>query len=93
MNASNATACSHQSNIARRFHEEVPVLRASSLGDEKFVEFLTQQARKVSGAQLVLSELNAQVAKGLRLDKALSEIRKMAEATVSRYPHLAAAFN
>lgn len=81
------------SNAIRHMQQEVPVLRASSLGDEAFIGFITNQARKPSGASLVVSELEGHIKKGVRLDHVLSQVLRMARATVARHPNLVAAFH
>jgi hypothetical protein len=81
------------SHAIRRMQQEVPVLRASSLGDEAFIGFITDQACKPSGAALVVSELEGRVKAGFRLDHILTQVLKMARATVARQPALATAFH
>jgi len=86
-------ADARNSNAIRHQHQEVPVLRASSLGDEAFIGFITNQARKPSGAPLVVRELEGRVKAGFRLDHVLDQVLKMARATVQRHPQLVAAFH
>lgn len=81
------------SKTIRAVQQEVPVLRASSLGDEAFIGFIANQARKPSGAPLVVQELEARVTAGFRLDNVLNQVLLMARATVNRNPQLTAAFH
>lgn len=81
------------SNAIRHMQQEVPVLRASSLGDEAFIGFIADQARKPSGALLVVSALEGHIKKGVRLDNTLYQVLRMARATVARHPTLVAAFH
>lgn len=88
-----ATANSRLSTVARTLHADAPVLRAASLGDEAFIGFITEQAKSLAGAQLVLTSLEEQVQRGFRLDSILRDVLAIAHRTVQRSPKLAAMFH
>lgn len=89
----NTIANARNSSAIRNMQQAVPVLRASSLGDVAFVDFLTRQARSNAGAPLVVSELEKKIAYGYRLDSILWQVLATARFTVSRHPDISAVFH
>ena len=89
----NAITTARNSNAMRLMQQEVPVLRASSLGDDAFVDFNATQARSPIGAQLVVNELESREKAGFRLDRILKEVLNVARATLRRHSELVAAFH
>ncbi|MDO8416465.1 MAG: hypothetical protein Q7S87_09665 [Agitococcus sp.] len=78
------------SNVNRA--QDFPVLKASSM-DEKFIEFVTAQAVKPAGANLVKSTLEAHLDKGEKLDSVLWQILAIARATCAKHPEIASVFH
>lgn len=70
-----------------------PTVRAGNVGNEKFIEFVHEQAKKPSGAQLVVTTLEGHVAQGERLDDVFKQILKIAKATVAKHEALTQLFN
>jgi hypothetical protein len=80
------------SKIAKSQSQQVPLLKASSIGDERFISFVADQARSHAGARLVVQSLEAHLEKGERLDGTFWQILAIARATVKR-SDVSAAFN
>ena len=89
----NTIANARNSSIVTQVQQEVPVLRATEIGDEKFVEFITRQATSLAGAPLVVAELEKKITAGYRLDAVLRQILAMARSTARRHPQIAAVFH
>lgn len=79
-------ASANSSRIVHTLHQQNPVRRASSMGDQRFIGFLTIQAVLPNRAPLVVTALEEEIRKGYRLDEVLTGILHKAKQTVRMFP-------
>lgn len=75
-----------QSRIVAGLTQQTPVRRANSMGDHRFISFITMQAALPQRAALVVTSLEGEIQKGYRLDSVLTGILRKAKATVRLFP-------
>jgi hypothetical protein len=80
-------ANAHSSKIVGTLKQQSPLKRASSMGDSRFISFISLQAALPNRAALVVSSLEEEIQKGYRLDEVLTGILNKAKATVRMFPH------
>lgn len=84
-------ASATSSRIVHTLQQQAPVRRASSMGDQRFISFLTTQAVLPQRAPLVVTALEEEIRKGYRLDELLTGILHKAKQTVRMFPTASAA--
>lgn len=78
----NIRADAHGSKIVSKMQQNKPLLRATALGDERLIGFISLQAALPGKAELVVRSLEEQIHKGYTLDVVLSGILRKAKTTV-----------
>lgn len=74
------------SRIVGVLTQQAPLRRATSMGDHRFISFITMQASLPQRAALVVSSLEGEIQKGYRLDDVLTGVLHRAKETVRLFP-------